>query len=535
MRTMLLNLKRLFIIRSLSKNKIWEEKLLKNSVLCYLEETASRIPDKVAFFDMENEITFNQLRDRAIDTAFAIRSSVSGRRNPILTYLPKSVENIVAFMGILYSGNFYTPTDIRFPEEKVKSIIATLKPAAIIVDTDTKEKLSTFAGIDDICLINMDDISPSGRYNEGRELVSAILDVDPVYTFFTSGSTGTPKGVIINNHNVIDYTDWAVKTFNINEDTVMGNQSPFYFDISTQDIYSTLKSGAALGIIPPVYFAFPAKALQFINERKINFLYWVPSAFVNIANYGLLKSIPLENVELIMFGGEVMPVKQLNHWKRYLPRLKTIANVYGPTEATVNCTYYIVDREFTDSEVLPLGKACENTGLLVLDDENNIIDSSHVNQLGELCVYGSSLSAGYWDDTEKTDEKYIDNPINKFYREKMYLTGDLVYYNDLGELVFAGRKDFQIKHSGYRIELGEIESAAMGKKEISGVCAAYHYDKKQIVLFYQGNVGEEEVKDYLLTIIPKYMVPTIYYPLKAFPYNDNGKIDRKQLEKQYLQ
>lgn len=508
---------------------------MKNSVLCYLEDTARRLPDKVAFFDLENEISFLELRNKSIDVAYLIRSVISGRRNPILTYLPKSVESIIAFMGILYSGNFYTPTDIKFPEEKVKSIIRTLRPAAIIVNTMTKEKCSKFAGIEDIRLINIDEVVSSDRYEEGEELVNEILDVDPVYTFFTSGSTGTPKGVIINNHNVIDYTDWAVKTFDINENTVMGNQSPFYFDISTQDIYATLKSGATLGIIPPAYFAFPAKALQFINERKINFLYWVPSAFVNIANYDLLRSISLEHVELIMFGGEVMPVKQLNYWRKYLPNLKTIANVYGPTEATVNCTYYIVDREFSDSEVLPLGKACENTGLVVLDDENHIVNPSQVNELGELCVYGSSLSIGYWDDEEKTNEKYIDNPVNKFYREKMYLTGDLVYYNERGELVFAGRKDFQIKHSGYRIELGEIEAAVMGREEVSITCAAYHNGLKQIVLFYQGEIKEEDLKDYLLTIIPKYMVPTIYYQLKRFPYNDNGKIDRKRLADQYLE
>lgn len=507
---------------------------MNNSVLCYLEETAKRLPDKVAFFDLESEVTFKELRNRAIDTAFFIQSILPEKRNPILTYLPKTIESIVAFMGILYSGNFYTPTDIRFPEEKVKSIIYTLKPAAILVNTKTKEKLIKLEGLDNICLINIDEIPCGGRYEKGEKLVSEILDVDPVYTFFTSGSTGTPKGVIINNHNIIDYTDWAVRTFHINEKTIMGNQSPFYFDISTQDIYTTLKSGATLGIIPPTYFAFPAKVLQFINERNINFLYWVPSAFVNIANYDLLKSIPLNNVELMMFGGEVMPVKQLNYWRKYLPNLKTIANVYGPTEATVNCTYYIVDREFSDSEVLPLGKACENTGLLVLDDENKVIEPSQINELGELCVYGSSLSVGYWDDVKKTEEKYINNPINKFYKEKIYLTGDLVYYNERRELVFAGRKDFQIKHSGYRIELGEIESAAIGKEEVSVVCAAYHKEKKQIALFYQGDIKEEELKDYLLTIIPKYMVPTIYYALKRFPYNDNGKIDRKKLEQQYL-
>ncbi len=507
---------------------------MQTTVLTYLEETAKRLPNKIAFFDVENEITFSCLRKRSIDVAYFIREKLAVRNKPILVYLPKTVESIVAFMGILYSGNFYTPTDIRFPLEKVKSVINTLEPYAIVVDTKTKEKLKEISGLDRIEFINIDEIGSCHKYDQVQELLDEILDVDPVYVFFTSGSTGTPKGVIINNHNIIDYTDWACNTFHIDEHVVMGNQSPFYFDISTQDIYATLKTGATMGIIPVTYFAFPAKALEFINERNINFLYWVPSAFVNIANYDLLTKVCLEKVELIMFGGEVMPVKQLNYWKRNLPNLKTIANVYGPTEATVNCTYYIVDREFDDSETLPLGKACENTGLIVLDEDNNLVTKEQPNFLGELCVYGSSLSAGYWNDSEKTSEKYIDNPYNKAFKQKMYLTGDLVYYNDYGELVFAGRKDFQIKHSGYRIELGEIESAAISMNDVTNTCASYHKEKKQIVLFYQGNVEEEELKDYLLNVLPKYMVPTIYHKLNVFPYNDNGKIDRVKLVTQYL-
>ena len=235
-----------------------------------------------------------------------------------------------------------------------------------------------------------------------------------------------------------------------------------------------------------------------------------------------------------MFGGEVMPVKQLNYWKKYLPNLKTVANVYGPTEATVNCTYYIVDREFSDDEVLPLGKACENTGLIVLNDDGQVIEKNMVNELGELCVYGSSLSMGYWNEEEKTREKYVDNPINKYYREKMYLTGDLVYYNDRGELVFAGRKDFQIKHLGYRIELGEIEAATMGNGQVTLACASYDDKKKEIVLFYQGEIEQDQLRDYLLSIIPKYMVPTIFYHIDRFLYNDNGKIDRNRLKQMYL-
>lgn len=507
---------------------------MQTSVLTYLEDTAKRLPGKIAFFDKDRELSFLQLRNCAIDLAYHIKEYLDSKRNPILVYLPKTVESIISFMGILYSGNFYTPTDIRFPAEKVKSVIDTLKPSAIIVNNDTKAKLEKLGLAQGLLLINLDDVRPSNLYHQADKLINDILDVDPVYTFFTSGSTGTPKGVIINNRNIIDYTDWAVATFHIDEETIMGNQSPFYFDISTQDIYATIKSGATMGIIPVTYFAFPAKALQFIKEKNINFLYWVPSAFVSIANFDLLKSITLDEVRLIMFGGEVMPVKQLNYWKKYLPNLETVANVYGPTEATVNCTYYIVDREFSDSEVLPLGKACENTGLLVIDDEGQVIPPSATGKLGELCIYGSSLSVGYWDDIEKTKEKYVNNPCNPYYEEKMYLTGDLVFYNERRELVFSGRKDFQIKHSGYRIELGEIEAAAMGNENIINVCAGYHKEKKQIVLFYQGDLEEDLLKDYLLTVIPKYMVPTIYFKLERFPYNDNGKIDRKQLTEKLL-
>jgi len=508
---------------------------MKNSVLCYLEKSAKDYSDKVAFFDEKNEITFGKLRKRSIAVSQLIKENVSGRRNPILTYLPKSVENIVGFMGILYSGNFYTPTDVKFPAEKVKSVIDALQPKAVLANTQTIEKIKEICADRSITVINMDmaDFGIEYSFEVSEQMVEEILDVDPVYTFFTSGSTGTPKGVIINNRNIIDYTDWAVRTFSIDDKTIMGNQSPLYFDISTQDIYTTLKSGATLGIIPPMYFAFPVKVLQYINDRNINFLYWVPSAFVSIANYDLLTRVKIDNVHTMMFGGEVMPTKQLNYWIENLPNIKTIANVYGPTEATVNCTYYIVDRKFDDTDVLPLGKACENTGLLVVDENMKLIDKSQANVMGELCVYGSSLSSGYWGDLEKTKEKYINNPYNPYYEEKMYLTGDLVFYNELGELVYSGRKDFQIKHLGYRIELGEIEAVASGKDGIDVVCVGYDKDNKQIVLFYQGNSEICDVRGYIESVLPKYMTPSEYIKLKRIPYNDNGKIDRKQIMLNY--
>lgn len=508
---------------------------MRTTVLSYLEESAERYGDKVAFFDDKNEITFGALRRRAVDLGWAIRDALTGRRQPVLVYLPKSVESIVALMGILYSGNCYTPTDTRFPPEKVASVIAALKPAAVIVNNETKKRFQALEAGVGVPLFNLDEIQPSGRQGEVSRLLDPILDVDPVYVFFTSGSTGAPKGVVITNRNVIDYTDWAARIFKINENTVMGNQSPLYFDISTQDIYTALKTGASVGIIPPVYFAFPAKVLKFIQEHAINHLYWVPSAFVNIANFGLLESFTLDSVKLIMFGGEVMPVKQLNQWRAHLPSLEMVANVYGPTEATVNCTYYIQNREFSDDETLPLGKACENTGIVLLDEDGNAIGPDRPGISGQMCVYGSSLSPGYWDDPDKTAEKFIQNPLCPHYGERIYLTGDLASYNERGELVFIGRMDSQIKHLGYRIELGEIESMALGHPGVREACAAYDSERKEIVLFCQGDAEEAELRVYLGERLPKYSVPSAYRALGSFPHNDNGKVDRRALMRDYLE
>ena len=502
---------------------------MKNSVLCYLEETSARFPDKAAIVDSHGSITFSELRCRALRISEEIRHRFAVKKRPVLVYVPKSASAIVCFMGILYSGNFYTPTDVQFPFDKVNRIIKKLEPALYLSDTENQEKLIE-NGIPQENIINIDDISDNASV-EYDNMFERTIDTDIVYTLFTSGSTGVPKGVAITNRSIIDYIDWARECYQIDESHIIGNQAPFYFDNSTLDIYLMLSTGATLHIIPTEYYAFLGNLVKYIAANKINTIFWVPSVLINVANFKLLDSIDCSCLKKILFAGEVMPNKHLNYWRKKLPKA-LYSNLYGPTEITVDCSYYIVDRDFEDEEPLPIGKPCRNSDILVLDENNRLITDDNV--LGELCVRGSSLAVGYWNDKEKTEEVFVQNPLNPYYPERIYRTGDLVYYNKYGELEFAGRKDFQIKHSGYRIELGEIESATMGKEEISGVCASYHKEKKQIVLFYQGEISKEELKDYLLTIIPKYMVPTMYFPLKRFPYNDNGKIDRKQLEEQYL-
>ena len=255
----------------------------------------------------------------------------------------------------------------------------------------------------------------------------------------------------------------------------------------------------------------------------------MPYALINVANYDVLKDREMPYLKDIFFAGEVMPNKHLNYWRKHLPNCR-YANLYGPTEITVDCTYYEVDREFADDEPLPIGIACRNSGVLILNGEGK---EAGVNEEGELCVRGSSLALGYYNDWEKTQKAFIQNPLNKHYPETIYCTGDIVYKNERGEIMYVGRKDSQIKHNGYRIELGEIENAILASKLVDNCCASYDFNNKKIVLFYQApeEVSKGEFRKAVANKIPRYMIPTDYHREEALKQNGSGKIDRSYYKK----
>ena len=211
------------------------------------------------------------------------------------------------------------------------------------------------------------------------------------------------------------------------------------------------------------------------------------------------------SLRLCWFAGEVFPTKQFNIWRRSLPNTK-FANFYGPIEITLDCVYYNIEREIKDNEPIPIGKPFRNTGILILDENNqNIVEP---NKDGELCVRGTSLAMGYYNDHEKTSEVFIQNPLNNAYPEIIYRTGDIVFINDLGEIVFKGRKDSLIKHMGYRIELGEIEHVIVNTLKLArNACIVYNYQKKEITLFYENEneISPAEFRKALITVLPKYM------------------------------
>lgn len=488
-------------------------------------------PNKTAYRDLKNEVTFNNIYDKSRRIASYILDIKNIKNKPIIVLLEKGVYNLLVFHGITYSGNIYVPIDITQPKERIENIISVLNPELAIVNENTKEKVINI--LDSEKIIYIEDCL---LYHINEKILLTvkqnIISTDPLYILFTSGSTGIPKGVVINHQSVLDYIEWVYKTYSFTYKDIIANQAPFYFDNSVLDIYITLKSGCTLYIMQEKNFAFPAKILEEIENNNVTSLFWVPSVLISIANSMLLEKYTYKGLNKILFAGEVMPNKQLNVWRKYMPNA-LFSNLYGPTEITVDCLYYIVDRKFEDDEPLPIGKPCSNSDVMILNDNNEFVKD---NEIGEICVRGISLSMGYYNNPEKTREVFIQNPLNKSYPELIYRTGDLGYYNHYKEIMYVGRKDFQIKHNGYRIELGEIETAVSSIDEINNLCVLYNYSAKQIVLFYTGNkeLDVKYIRTKLLSKIPKYELPTQIFYLEEMPLTSNGKINRQKLQKEYI-
>lgn len=502
------------------------------NILEYLEQSAERFPDKIAFADAKSACTYLELKQNARRIGVCL-TQVVPPRSPIPVFMEKSVNAINSFMGAVYAGCFYVLLDPKLPTERLKQILTTLDAKVMLADRAYEKELQLleFRGT----VIDIERI-PEAVDLEGEALLEEIkaqrMDIDPLYAIFTSGSTGIPKGVLVSHRSLIDFIGDFTEIFGITSEDVIGNQAPFDFDVSVKDIYSTLKTGATMQIIPKKLFSFPAKLLDYLEEREITSLTWAVSALCIISTLkGFEYKVP-KKIRRVIFSGEVMPVKQLNEWRKYLPNVM-YANVYGPTEITCNCTYYIIDREFEAGENLPIGKPFPNEKVFLLDDDDNLV--TRPGEKGELCVSGTALSLGYYNNREQTAGAFVQNPLNKSWLEPIYRTGDLAYYGEDGNLYFASRKDFQIKHMGHRIELGEIEAAMERVKEITRTCCIYDEKSNKIIAFYEGDVEKKQIIQRIGVFLPAFMIPNKFKKISGFSVTKNGKIDRKKLMEDYVE
>lgn len=501
------------------------------NILEYLEKTAQRLPDKTALSDDKLSLTFSQWQQQAESIGTAIAQATNSIiRRAVLVFVDRRIEGLVGAMGAVESGNFYVPIDCKMPFERVRLIADVCKPIAAVATTEADLKT-----LDQIVFEG-----PRFLYNDAKDfpedkqtlikIREQIIDLDPVYSIFTSGSTGVPKGVVISHRGMIDLADWLVETFNFTEKDALGNQTPFYFDGSVKDICICMKCGATLNVIGKKFFTFTKLLMPMLNDRHITAILWATSAIVLVGNSDILNVALPKHLRLVTFAGEAMPAKQLRTWQEKLPNVRFV-NLYGPTEITVDCTWFDVKRQYADDEYIPIGKACRNMQVIVLKDDDT---EAIVGEVGELCVRGSGVALGYYGNRTKTDEVFVQNPLNPLYNDIIYRTGDLVKPDEDGNLIFVSRKDFQVKHKGNRIELGEIEVAVNAIEGVTNAACIFDHKQDKLVLYYTTADGQPmDIINLVKERIPVYMFPEVVNHLIQMPYNLNGKIDRIELKKKY--
>ena len=484
------------------------------SVLVWLEEAARRAPEAAAFDMPGDRLTWRAVYDRARAIGSYLARMIPAQ-TPVLILMDKTPACLTAMFGAVYAGCFYTPLDSSMPQARMALIAETLRPGVILCGEKFLEIAQSLPG--GAPVIRTDGIPDDVDEEALRARRNNHIDNDLLYVLFTSGSTGVPKGVSITHRSVIDFVEWACGALRLPEGCRFASQAPFYFDNSVLDIYCNMRMAGSLFLVPKAHFMFPGKLLDDLAEEHIDTIFWVPSALTAVARSGALDTHPLPELKRVFFCGETMPCKTLNIWRRALPEADYV-NMYGPTEITDVCSWYRVDREFGDTDPLPIGFPCSNTRLYLID--------------GEICVGGTCLSPGYYNAPEKTAAAFVQNPLRTAITEIIYKTGDLGEYNDRGEIMFLGRKDSQIKRSGYRIELGEVESALASAADVGLSCCYYDDVNEKIVAAYTGPAEEKQIKAALKNKLPKYMMPDVFIRRESLPRTGSGKIDRRALRQE---
>ena len=558
------------------------------NILTYLDTSAARYPDKLAFIGETSALTFLELKSNteAIGSFIADKNIYN---EPILVFMEKSPEEVSALLGVVRSGNFYVAIDLDMPEARLNAIIDITKAKLMIVDRNTREKAKSLGFRGDICSYE-EALSRQANDVLLLDISHKAKETDTIYQVFTSGSTGEPKGVVASHRNVIDYIEGLGKVLECDENTVFGNQAPLYLDACLKDVYTTLKYGAATYFIPKKLFMSPVKLIEYLNEHKINTICFVSSAltiFIKLSAFDFAKP---EYLKVIAFGGEVLPISHLKQWMKACPKARFI-NLYGATECTGMSSYYVVYDVEKLENAIPIGKPLPDTEIFLIDEEGNILanpllsteissknegsghiakpddtdilrysekdlsigkllsaaetfriseDSHTVRQSaemeilrhkGEIFIGGTGLSAGYYKDEERTKEKFVNYTLTDGRSILLYKTGDIGYFGEDGELYFAGRKDNQIKHRGYRIELEEIEACGGAFDGVDRGCCIYNPEKEVITFFYEGRIEEVKVKENFRNKLASYMVPGKVVKLDKLPLMGGGKIDRKALSK----
>ncbi len=505
-----------YIVRIYQKS----EKIRMNTILEKFERTAEAFPDEIAVEDDRCRFSWKKLKDKAQRAGSAL-AAADCRRKPVVLMVEKSCAALALLYGVLYSGGFYVFVDTAQPDERIQKILRKLDAGVVVAEADQKERIRAM-GYDGIIFEAEKVLHGKADREELEKIRNEAKAEDILYAVFTSGSTGEPKGIAVSHDAAAKFIGHFVETFHINREDIIGNQAPFDFDVSVKDIFSSCVTGARLVLVPRTYFAMPRQLIDYLCEKKVTTLIWAVSALCMISQFGGFDYRVPVRLKKVMFSGEIMPLTQLKIWQDALP-LTQFVNLYGPSEITCNCTYYIVPGHFSGNS-LPIGSAFQGRRVFLLDENQEEVKSA--NMSGEICVSGESLAEGYYHDPEKTGQAFLVRN-----GERVYRTGDIGFFGNDGLLNFVGRRDFQIKHMGHRIELGEVESAMEQIEGVDRACCIFDHARSLVYGFYQGEAGTGQVRRELKQKLPSYMIPNKLKKVDAFTLSAHGKIDRSALKR----
>lgn len=512
----------------------------------YLDLTRQGDPSKKAVTCSGVDLSYGELYRSSNRLANALLANGVSRQDRVAILLERSVKSLIGILGALKADAIYVPVDLRSPVKRIEKILEDCSPSAIICDGETvakrtqllsgeertkvfvlekRNRLPSPPGIDAVCEEQIED-QPSDcpPYKN--------IDHDLASILYTSGSTGVPKGVMVSHGNILNYIEWAVDCFGIRETDKILNTAPLHFDMSTFDLYCSLKTGATLCMASNPMLFFPGELLEMMEKEGITIWKGVSSLLMYIARRVSLKEKHLPALKKVLFGGESLPAKYLMDWMEAFPD-KEFYNVYGPTEATGISTFYRV-REIPKDPLrrLPIGQACANTEVFILRED---LSRAGMGEEGELAIRGAGVSRGYWNNGEKTEEQFIPNPFTNLPGDRIYRTGDRAVLRDDGNLDFLGRKDDQVKLMGYRIDLGEIEHAILSMKEVKESAAVLapseEGGRNRIVAFAVTEDGglPPRLLQTLAHQLPYYMMPQRVLAIKEMPRTERGKVDRRTL------
>ncbi len=486
-----------------------------------LKEHATNQPDKIAFKEAGKEgMTYGQFYEAVCGVAKELLAKFGGKlpEAPIAVTVERNLPSLVSIFGICAAGGWYVPVDSGLPAERASALLSVCSPAAIVLSTEGDPFPEC-----ELPKIILAEVAPATI----DELPLRAEEL-PLFGIFTSGSTGLPKLVVKDARGIREFIETYCKTFELTAEDHFGNQIPFYFDASTKDIFATIYLGATTVIFPQKVFSFPMNLVTTLDEEKISTFVCVPSVMSVTAQYDVFSKMIPGSLKRVLFVGERMPIKSLNYWRNSLPETKFV-NLYGSTEVAGNSCYYIIDRDFENDDILPIGHAFETAKVFLLDE-----NGAPANE-GEICVAGSGLAIGYYHDEEKTANAFKEIALPEF-NGRIYHSGDFGRLNEQGEFICVTRQDSQIKHIGHRIELGDIEACVSGLDYVFENCCIYDKEAEKIILFASCPEDKKrQIRKDLMAKLPKYMLPQEYICMEELPHNRNGKIDRAGLRDSWLE